>query len=96
MWPWINATTHTNEPQLNEKDYSNHLGTQQIGLTRVFVSLLDTMQPGVKGKQGCGTKTKQRRRACVKDSITSINSSNIPINGFMLVCYTYVSYVFMI
>lgn len=67
MQPWINATTHTNEPRLNEKDYSNHLGTQQIGLTRVFVSFLDMMHSGVKGKQGCTTKTKQRQKACMKD-----------------------------
>lgn len=77
MRPWINATIHPFliQLQLNEKDYSNHLGTQQIGLTRVFVSSLDTMHSGVKGKHGCTTKTKQRQETLVEESLISINSS---------------------
>lgn len=42
--------------RLNEKDYSNPLGTEQTGLTLVFVSFLDMMHSGVKGKQKLKTK----------------------------------------
>lgn len=58
------------------------MGTQQIGLTRVFVSFLDMMHSGVKGKQDCSTNTKQRQKTHVKHRITSINTRQKSINTF--------------
>lgn len=84
--PKINATTRTNETELNESDYSNHLCTQHAGLTRVFVRLLDTRRSGVKGKQGCTAKTKTKDPCERQDSVTLCKANYLAITYMFIVC----------